>query len=226
LDTSTTQLTNCLFVTHVGSSAGSFVLWAGAAVGAAALVGAVNGFLIAIVRLQPLVVTLATMFITQGITLLVMKQPGGTVPQAFSTALAGDAFGGNVPMPLVVIGTGLVVWFVLRKTRLGTAIYAVGSDESAAHLKALPTRAVKFWLYVFADMGDPYLLTSIAVVVVGGTLMTGGRGNYAGMLGGALLLTALGTLLSSSMLPSAARSVVYGVVVLIAVVTMREKRRV
>jgi ribose transport system permease protein len=76
----------------------------------------------------------------------------------------------------------------------------------------------------FNDMGDPYLLTSIAVVVVGGTLMTGGRGNYAGMFGGALMLTALSTLLSSSTLPSAARCIVYGAVVLAAVVAMREKR--
>jgi ribose transport system permease protein len=76
----------------------------------------------------------------------------------------------------------------------------------------------------FNDMGDPYLLTSIAVVVVGGTLMTGGRGHYAGMLGGALMLTALSTLLSGSSLPVAARGVVYGLVVLAAVVAMREKR--
>ncbi|ACC73926.1 hypothetical protein Bphy_4818 [Paraburkholderia phymatum STM815] len=70
----------------------------------------------------------------------------------------------------------------------------------------------------------PYLLTSIALAVVGGTLMTGGRGNYAGMLGGALPLTALATFLSGSAMPSAARSLVYRAVVLAAVVAMRDKR--
>jgi ribose transport system permease protein len=236
------SLSNCLFVTHVGSSAGSFVLWAGVAVGAAALVGAVNGFLIAIVRLQPLVVTLATMFITQGITLLVMKQPGGTVPQAFSTALAGDAFGGNVPMPLVVIGTGLVVWFVLRKTRLGTAIYAVGSDESAAHLKALPTRAVKFWLYVFAGSfygmagvffsaqtggGDPLagagmLLPVFVAVVLGGTPLGGGRGGCLGTVIGAFSVTLIANMLLILNVSTYYSTIVEGLILILAVLGSSE----
>jgi ribose transport system permease protein len=75
----------------------------------------------------------------------------------------------------------------------------------------------------FLEMGDPYLLPSIAVVVVGGTLITGGRGRYVGMLGGALLLTALSTLLSASLISEAVRSIVYGGVVLTAVVALRER---
>jgi len=75
----------------------------------------------------------------------------------------------------------------------------------------------------FLEMGDPYLLPSIAVVVVGGTLITGGRGHYIGMFGGALLLTALSTLLSASLISDAVRDIVYGGVVLIAVVALRER---
>ncbi|MFQ5775545.1 MAG: hypothetical protein ACE5GS_13575 [Kiloniellaceae bacterium] len=71
-------------------------------------------------------------------------------------------------------------------------------------------------------MGDPYLLPSIAVVVVGGTLITGGRGHYLGILGGCLLLTALGTLLAGTTLPFAVRDIIYGLVVLGAVVSLRE----
>ncbi len=66
-------------------------------------------------------------------------------------------------------------------------------------------------------MGDDYLLPSIAVVVVGGALITGGRGHYLGMLGGVLLLTALQTLLAGTTLPYATRAIVYGLVVLGAV---------
>jgi ribose/xylose/arabinose/galactoside ABC-type transport system permease subunit len=62
-----------------------------------------------------------------------------------------------------------------------------------------------------------------AVVVVGGTAMSGGKGHYAGMVGGALMLTALATLLSGTTLPPAARSVIYGLVVLVAVVSMRSR---
>ena len=236
------SLSNCLFVTHVGSSTGSFVLWACAAVGIAALVGAVNGFLVAFVRLQPLVVTLATMFMTQGVTLLVMKQPGGAVPQAFSTALAGDAFSGNVPMPLVVIALGLVAWFVLEKTRFGTAIYAIGSDESAAHLKALPTRAVRFWLYVLSGCfygmagvffsaqtggGDPLagagmLLPIFVAVVLGGTPLGGGRGGCLGTVIGAFSVTLIANMLLVLNVSTYYSTVIEGLILILAVLGSSE----
>ena len=73
-------------------------------------------------------------------------------------------------------------------------------------------------------MGDDYLLPSIAVVVVGGTIITGGRGQYLGMLGGVLLLTALQTMLAGSNLPYATRAILYGLVVLGAVIALRERR--
>ena len=72
-------------------------------------------------------------------------------------------------------------------------------------------------------MGDGYLLPSIAVVVVGGALITGGRGHYLGMLGGVLLLTALQTLLAGTVLPDAVRDILYGLVVLGAVVALRDR---
>ena len=118
------SLSNCLFVANVGNTTSSLTLWAVIAI--AAGVGALNGFFIAYVRLQPVVVTLATMFITQGVTLLIMKQPGGAVSQDFTAFLAGDALGGRIPMPLVVVVLGLAVWLVLKQSRFGTALYAVG----------------------------------------------------------------------------------------------------
>jgi len=73
-------------------------------------------------------------------------------------------------------------------------------------------------------MGDEYLLPTIALVVVGGGLITGGRGHYLGMLAGVLLLTALQTLLTGSNLPYALRAILYGLVLLGAVIALREKR--
>ena len=108
------SLSNCLFVANVGNTTSSLTLWAVIAIAAGAGVGALNGFFIAYVRLQPVVVTLATMFITQGATLLIMKQPGGAVSQDFTAFLAGDALGGRIPMPLVVVVLGLAVWLVLK----------------------------------------------------------------------------------------------------------------
>ncbi len=75
----------------------------------------------------------------------------------------------------------------------------------------------------FLGMGDPYFLPSIAVVVVGGTLITGGRGHYVGILGGAVLLTVLSTLLAGTTLPFATRDMIYGAVVLGAILVVRER---
>ena len=75
------------------------------------------------------------------------------------------------------------------------------------------------------DMGQEYLLASVTVVVVGGTLITGGRGHYIGMIGGVLLLTALQTLLAGTTLPIAVREIIFGLVVLVAVVTLRDRAR-
>ena len=73
-------------------------------------------------------------------------------------------------------------------------------------------------------MGDPFLLSSIAVVVLGGTLITGGRGHYLGIFGGAVLFTGLGIMLSGTVLPEAVRNIIYGVVVLGAIIALRERR--
>ncbi|MFL9966909.1 ABC transporter permease [Paraburkholderia sediminicola] len=231
------SLTNCLFVTQVGTSAGSVVLWTLLAIAAGGCVGAVNGFFVAYVRLQPVVVTLATMFITQGVTLLILKQPGGTVPPEFTTALTGDIANGHIPMPLVVIGVALLVWYVVKKSRFGTMIYAVGSDEGAAHLKALPTRKAKFWVYVLGGCfygaagvffsaqtggGDPLvgagmLLPIFVAVVLGGTPLGGGRGGCLGTVIGAFSVTLIANMLLVLNVSTYYSTIVEGGILILAV---------
>jgi len=231
------SLSNCLFVANVGNTTSSLTLWAVIAIAAGAGVGALNGFFIAYVRLQPVVVTLATMFITQGATLLIMKQPGGAVSQDFTAFLAGDALGGRIPMPLVVVVLGLAVWLVLKQSRFGTALYAVGSDESAAHLKSLPTRATRFWLYVIAGSfcgaagvffsaqtggGDPLagagmLLPIFVAVVLGGTPLGGGRGGCVGTVAGAFSVTLIANMLLVLNVSTYYSTIVEGFILLFAV---------
>ena len=76
----------------------------------------------------------------------------------------------------------------------------------------------------YYDMGKPYLLASIAVVVLGGTSITCGRSHYLGILGGALLFTAMGSMLQATSLPEAVRHIIYGVVLLAAVLMLRDSR--
>ena len=131
---------------------------------------------------------------------------------------------------------------LLGRTVFGRRVYAVGNSALAARLSGVSTGRVIVSVYILSalcaalvgvllagfsgqaslGMGDDYLLPSIAVVVVGGALITGGRGHYAGMLGGALLLTAMQTLLAGTSLPFAFRSVFFGLVILMAVIALRE----
>lgn len=231
------SLTNCLFVTQVGTSAGSMILWALLAIAAGGCVGAVNGFFVAYVRLQPVVVTLATMFITQGVTLLILKQPGGTVPPEFTTALTSDIANGHIPMPMVVIGIALLVWYLVKKSRFGTMMYAIGSDEGAAHLKALPTRHAKFWTYVLGGCfyggagvffsaqtggGDPLvgagmLLPIFVAVVLGGTPLGGGRGGCLGTVIGAFSVTLIANMLLVLNVSTYYSTIVEGGILILAV---------
>jgi ribose transport system permease protein len=132
---------------------------------------------------------------------------------------------------------------LLGRTTFGRCVYALGNSVDAARLSGVRTGRVTILVYMLSavcagvvgvlltgfsgqaslGMGDDYLLPSIAVVVVGGALITGGRGHYLGMVGGALLLTALQTLLAGTALPYAFRAIIFGCVVLAAVVALRER---
>ncbi|WP_310071049.1 ABC transporter permease [Phyllobacterium sp. 1468] len=186
----------------------SVVYWTCVGIGVGMLTGAFNGVFIAFFRLQPIVVTLSTMFIIQGLTLLVMDKPGGFVAPDLGTFYLGDAIPGWLPMPLVVIGVVLLAWLWLKNTRFGTAIYAVGSDPDAAAAIGVKVKLTKFLVYVIAGgcyglagvfisaqtgsadplVGNPLLLSMFAAVVVGGTRLGGGRGGPLGTVFGAYIL--------------------------------------
>lgn len=186
----------------------SIVLWTAVGIGIGMVTGAVNGFFIAVLRLQPIVVTLSTMFIIQGVTLLIMDKPGGFVSPSLGTFYLGDTITGYLPMPVTVIGVVLLLWAWLKNTRLGTAIYAVGSDMEAAAAVGVSTVLTRFLVYVIAGgcyglagvfisaqtgsgdplVGNPLLLSMFAAVVVGGTRLGGGRGGPLGSAIGAYVL--------------------------------------
>jgi ribose transport system permease protein len=202
------SLVNVVLATNMGESAGSQLFWTLAALSVGAATGAANGVLVAFLRLPPIVVTLATMFIIQGVTLLVLAQPGGAVPHDWSLLLTGDAVPGLLPAPILVVLGGLAVWALVRQTRFGTGIYAVGSDEEAARANGIPVAWVKLRTYTLAGIfyaaagifltaqtgsgdpliGKPMLLQVFAAVVLGGTVLGGGRGGCLGTVFGAYTL--------------------------------------
>lgn len=211
------SLSNCIFVSGVGAStdATTGLLWMVISILAGCAAGATNGFFIAYMRLQPIVVTLANMFVIQGLTLLVQHEPGGSVAPEYTTVVTGDLIPGVLPSCLAVLIGLQLLWVLLRRTRFGIALYAIGSDEEAARANGIRSASVKFTAYVIAGgcygfagvfltaqtgsadplVGSAMLLPIFVAVLLGGTYMGGGRGGCLGTLFGALTLMLIVNLL-------------------------------
>ena len=212
------SLVNVTLVSVLGVLPLETPIYAAAAIALAAVIGAaagtLNGAFVGYLGVTPVVATLGTMFIAQGLSLLIMPFPGGQVTDTFSTLLTGDLIQGVAPMPVVVIVAGVIGWQVIRRRRLGTAIYAVGSDAESARANRVNVPATRLLAYaiggVFYGMaglfvtantgsadpliGTPMLLKVFAAVVLGGTAIGGGRGDAGGSAIGALTLTVVVTL--------------------------------
>ncbi|KEZ78576.1 ABC transporter permease [Salinisphaera hydrothermalis] len=202
------SLTNVFLAAYMPDTAAGQILFPILALGIGGLVGAVNGLFVGFLRLPAIVVTLATMFIVQGVTLLVMSQPGGAIPGGFVSLLSGDTITGVLPTPIVVVLAMLGVWWLIKHSRLGLSIYAIGSDASAAQSTGINERWARFWTFVLAGVlyaaagvfvsaqtgsgdphiGDPMLLQLFTAVVLGGTLLGGGRGGALGSVLGAYVI--------------------------------------
>ena len=239
------SLVNVVLATWMGPDVGSQFAMALAALAIGGLVGAFNGFFVAFVRLQPIVVTLSSMFIVQGITLLIMDKPGGMIPPEFSMALTGDLIPDLLPAPIVILLVAIVLWLLIKNSRFGTGIYAVGSDEEAAHAAGLPARAIKFWTYTLAGIfygaagayitaqtgsadpliGRPMLLQVFTAVVLGGTVLGGGRGGAIGSVVGAYILMIVVNILLVLNVSAYFSSVVEGTILILAVLVGSLNRR-
>ena len=208
------------------------------------VVGVINGLAVVVLRVHPLIITLGTGAILQGLTLLYAMGPVGSIPAGFD-GLAYDTIG-----PVPIGGTVVVVLFVLtalflRYTRFGRYVYAVGDDASAAKLIGLPRSQVIVFVYAFSGLvaaltgiyllarvgsgqpyaGSNYTLASITPVVVGGTLLSGGRGGVIGSLFGAYLVALLKNLLNFMDVSSYVQLMAQGLIVILAVSVYVERRR-
>jgi ribose transport system permease protein len=238
------SLVNVVLSTWMQDTPSSILLWSVIGVCIGLLTGAFNGFFIAFLRLQPIVVTLSTMFIVQGLTLLVMDKPGGMIPGGLSSALVGDAITGLLPMPIVLLGILLLLWQWLKHTKFGLAIYAVGSDMDAARAQGVRVDWVLFFVYVLAGgcygfagvfisaqqgagdplVGNPMLLQVFAAVVVGGTALGGGRGGLAGSMIGAYVLMIVVNILLVFNVSAYYSTIAEGLILLLAVLAGELRR--
>lgn len=199
------------------------------------LAGLANGLPVARLGLPPIIVTLATMSIWQGVALLVMPDPGGNVPAEYQAALTGgfsEPFMGVAGLAVFCLAAG---WML--RTRFGLHLRALGGDEASARLSGVRIAHVKLGAYLIGGLlaalggmylavatssgsptvGDSYILTSIAAVVIGGVPLSGGRGSALGVVMGALILTITGSLLYFADVSSFYQSIIDGVILLAVV---------
>lgn len=183
--------------------------------GVGAIVGLVNGILVARFKVAPFVATLGMLYAVRGLALLMTN--GLTInnlagnPELGNTGFEWLGFNRILGIPigvLIMAVVALALGFVLGRTRFGRWLYASGGNERAAELSGVPVRRVKVSVYVISGVcaavaglilastltsasptaGNTYELTAIAAVVIGGAALTGGRGNVRGTLLGAFVI--------------------------------------
>jgi len=207
-----------------------------AALVAAAAIGALNGLLTVILRVHPLIVTLGMSSIIFGGTLMYRKEPGGSVPRAFEDIAYSNVAGIPISAIILVI-VFLIAGLWLQRTRAGRNIYFVGGDAEAARLNGLPVGRITVMAYALSGLcagmaaifltartgvGDPRIgaaltLQSITPVVVGGTILAGGRGGVLGTFLGVLLVTMLNSLLNFVGVSSYYQWIIQGFIIIGAV---------
>lgn len=178
--------------------------------GAALVVGAGNGVMAEAIGMPPVIATLVSYIILQGVGLLLRPLPQGTIDPTFTDALGTQV--GPVPVMLIVaIVCAVGLDLMIRQTRWGVSLRAVGSDQSSAHRLGVRVKLVRFSAYTVAGVfvflgalcflgqvgigtagaGLEYTLSSITAVVLGGAAIAGGRGAFVGGLIGAALIEIL-----------------------------------
>jgi ribose transport system permease protein len=211
------SIVNTVLATRVGleGSAGEMWTFVFLSLLIGLLAGAVNGFFIAYLRLQPIITTYATSFLYAGLALFILPNPGGGIPGEIA-ALYRNSTPLNLPLASYVIALVLLLWFYLSSTRYGKFLFAVGGKAEAAYETAVPVTTVQFSTYVIsglmaalsgiaitmlsgsgnADIGGSMTLNSITAVVIGGNALSGGIGGVAGPVMGAVTLGIIQNIIS------------------------------
>jgi ribose transport system permease protein len=207
----------------------------------AGAVGFINGLLITLGHVTPLVATLGMNSILFGAALVYTGgAPHGSISPEFAVYGQGHVFG--LPVSTVSwLAIGLVMVWITRQTTFGRRLYAVGANPVAARLMGVPVNRILILTYVLSSVlaslggllltsyigspslgiGDQFLLTSVAAVVVGGTRLSGGSGSILGTIGGAVFITELNSFTNIVRVSTGSRFVLQGAVIALSVLMYR-----
>jgi len=224
-----------LMATHSGLGVALAILYG---LGVGFVVGLINGTGVALLRVQPLVMTLGTGLMTEGMLVVYSQKKIGEAPRVpqFIEDLGAGKFLGGIPNDLIVwVPIAIILIFVLRRTGFGRLLYAIGDNSKACTLAGIRVWRILLLNYVTCGilaavagliivggtdsaelrLAEVYLLPSVAAVIIGGTSIFGGRGGYSGTIVGALILTVLNSILTLLDVPESVRQILYGAIILL-----------
>lgn len=207
------------------------------ALGCAILCGMINGFIIGVMRVNPLLTTFATSTVFAGIALWILPYPGGAIDFSFADWYGSHLFG-ILPMPIVMILILVIIWIIVMKLPAGLHLYALGKDVKKSYASGINVTALRFFVHTFAGLaagiagicisantcaGSPSIgasmsMNSIAAAVIGGVSLNGGIGNIWGGIFGAAFLSILISIVVSANFSSFVQSFIQGLILLAGVV--------
>jgi ribose transport system permease protein len=216
-----------VLITELGLSSPFVIVPAALLIGAG--IGAVNGFLAAYVRIQPIVATLGTYLILIGVTLTILPAPMGTVPDWLKTL--------NGPFSIIPIAAIFVIWAGIRRLPYYDHLMATGSDDRAAYTAGVPVPFIRFLSYVVtgvfsgiaglmltaligsadANIAPTYTLIAISAVALGGVSLAGGRGGLVGAMIGAIDIFLVQSALTLFNVSTFVLQIAYGAILVIAI---------
>ncbi len=231
------SLATAILVTNLlpESGMGAFLAVVGLAALAGMAAGAFNGFCVAVLRLQPIVTTYATAFLFGGVALWLLPRPGGAMPQELAQFYRQQTPLG-LPIGVYVIIALLLLWLLLRSTRFGHYLFAVGGQPEAAYTTGVPVTWVRVATYMLSGLmaalaaaaltlgtssgdpriGDAMTLDSIVAVVLGGTRLSGGQGGVAGTILGVIVLSLIRNIISFANVPNWWQTLVDALIIVLA----------
>ena len=206
--------------------------------------GAINGFGIAYVGIAPVIMTMASNIIYQGLLVgFTGGTPGGSIPQVIKDLAVGD-IGGISTLFLLWMLVSAAAWILLVKTPYGRKLYGVGTSEQVSLFSGVSVKKIKLSAYAFCGMmaalagmlysgklsqlylgmGDTYQMASVSAVAIGGISLVGGSGSYIGAIAGSFVIIILDGLLAAMSLSQGVQKIIYGIVLFLAVLISSRKK--
>ncbi len=237
----------CMTIAKIIPDSGYAFLFILLGIGVGVVCGSINGLAVTVGQISPLIATLATMSIYRGFAYIWNNGISLPISNQVFGILGRGYIGDVVPVSLVVMVVAVVLFYIIMKyTVFGRKIYSIGGNAKSSHLSGINVRLNQFTVYVIcgamaglagtilaskvgagvANGGTGYELDTIAAVILGGTSLSGGKGNILGSFIGVLILVTLNNGMNLLGVQSFWQMVLKGVVLMLAVIldVIRNKR--